>query len=113
MKYIIAVIQPHKLDEVMKSLEEAEVNLVTVSNVLGRGRQKGVTEVYRGAKEAGSLLKKIKLEIAVNEDFVEPTIQAIIKCARTGDMGDGKIFILDLPEVIRIRTGEKGGTAIG
>jgi nitrogen regulatory protein P-II 1 len=72
-----------------------------------------VTEVYRGAKEAGSLLKKIKLEIAVNEDFVEPTIQAIIKCARTGDMGDGKIFILDLPEVIRIRTGEKGGTAIG
>ncbi|HWR59217.1 MAG TPA: P-II family nitrogen regulator [Thermodesulfovibrionales bacterium] len=113
MKYIVAVIQPHKLDEVMKSLEEAEVNLVTVSNVLGRGRQKGVTEVYRGAKEAGSLLKKIKLEIAVNEDFVEPTIQAIIKCARTGDMGDGKIFILDLPEVIRIRTGEKGGKAIG
>jgi nitrogen regulatory protein P-II 1 len=113
MKYIIAVIQPHKLDEVMKSLEEAEVNLVTVSNVLGRGRQKGVTEVYRGAKEAGSLLKKIKLEIAVNENFVEPTIQAIIKCARTGDMGDGKIFILDLPEVIRIRTGEKGGKAIG
>lgn len=113
MKYIIAVIQPHKLDEVMKSLEEAEVNLVTVSNVLGRGRQKGVTEVYRGAKEAGSLLKKIKLEIAVNEDFVEPTIQAIIKGARTGDMGDGKIFILDLPEVIRIRTGEKGGKAIG
>jgi nitrogen regulatory protein P-II 1 len=113
MKYIVAVIQPHKLDEVMKSLEEAEVNLVTVSNVLGRGRQKGVTEVYRGAKEAGSLLKKIKLEIAVNEDFVEPTIQAIIKGARTGDMGDGKIFILDLPEVIRIRTGEKGGKAIG
>lgn len=113
MKYIIAVIQPHKLDEVMKALEEAEVNLMTVSNVLGRGRQKGVTEVYRGAKEVGSLLKKIKLEIAVNEDFVEPTIQAIIKCARTGDMGDGKIFILDLPEVIRIRTGEKGGKAIG
>ena len=113
MKYIVAVIQPHKLDEVMKSLEEAEVNLVTVSNVLGRGRQKGVTEVYRGAKEAGSLLKKIKLEIAVNEDFVESTIQAIIKGARTGDMGDGKIFILDLPEVIRIRTGEKGGKAIG
>ncbi len=113
MKYIIAVIQPHKLDEVMRMLEEVEVNLVTVSNVLGRGRQKGVTEVYRGAKEAGSLLKKIKLEIAVNEDFVEPTIQAIIKGARTGDIGDGKIFILDLPEVIRIRTGEKGGKAIG
>ncbi len=113
MKYIIAVIQPHKLDEVMKALEEAEVNLMTVSNVLGRGRQKGVTEVYRGAKEVGSLLKKIKLEIAVNEDFVEPTIQAIIKGARTGEIGDGKIFILDLPVVIRIGTGEKGGKAIG
>jgi nitrogen regulatory protein P-II 2 len=113
MKYIIAVIQPHKLDEVMKALEEAEVNLMTVSNVLGRGRQKGVTEVYRGAKEVGSLLKKIKLEIAVNEDFVEPTIQAIIKGARTGEIGDGKIFILDLPEVIRIGTGERGGKAIG
>ena len=113
MKYIVAVIQPHKLDEVMKALEEAEVNLMTVSNVLGRGRQKGVTEVYRGAKEVGSLLKKIKLEIAVNEDFVEPTIQAITKGARTGEIGDGKIFILDLPEVIRIGTGEKGGKAIG
>jgi nitrogen regulatory protein P-II 2 len=113
MKYIVAVIQPHKLDEVMKALEEAEVNLMTVSNVLGRGRQKGVTEVYRGAKEVGSLLKKIKLEIAVNEDFVELTIQAIIKGARTGEIGDGKIFILDLPEVIRIGTGERGGKAIG
>jgi nitrogen regulatory protein P-II 2 len=113
MKYIIAVIQPHKLDEVMKALEEVEVNLMTVSNVLGRGRQKGVTQVYRGAKEVGSLLKKIKLEIAVNEDFVEPTIQAITKGARTGEIGDGKIFILDLPEVIRIGTGERGGKAIG
>jgi nitrogen regulatory protein P-II 1 len=113
MKYIVAVIQPHKLDEVMKALEEVEVNLMTVSNVLGRGRQKGVTEVYRGAKEVGSLLKKIKLEIAVNEDFVEPTIQATTKGARTGEIGDGKIFILDLPEVIRIGTGERGGKAIG
>jgi nitrogen regulatory protein P-II 2 len=113
MKYIVAVIQPHKLDEVMKALEEVEVNLMTVSNVLGRGRQKGVTQVYRGAKEVGSLLKKIKLEIAVNEDFVEPTIEAITKGARTGEIGDGKIFILDLPEVIRIGTGERGGKAIG
>lgn len=113
MKYIIAIIQPHKLDEVLHSLEESEVNLVTVSNVLGRGRQKGLTEIYRGAKEVGNLLKKIKLEIAVNEDFVEPTIQAVIKCARTGEIGDGKIFVLDLPEVIRIRTGERGGKAIG
>jgi nitrogen regulatory protein P-II 1 len=113
MKYIVAIIQPHKLDEVMKTLEDVEVNLVTVSNVLGRGRQKGLTEVYRGAKEVGSLLKKIKLEIAVNEDFVEPTIQAVIKGARTGEIGDGKIFVLDLYEVIRIRTGERGGKAIG
>lgn len=113
MKYIVAIIQPHKLDEVMSALEEVQVNLMTVSNVLGRGTQKGLTEVYRGAKEVGSLLKKIKLEIACNEDFVECTVQAIIKGARTGEIGDGKIFIFDLPEVIRIRTGEKGGKAIG
>jgi nitrogen regulatory protein P-II 2 len=113
MKYIIAVIQTHKLDEVMKALDEAQVPLMTVSNVLGRGRQKGVTEVYRGAKEVGSLLRKVKLEIAVNEDFVEPTINAITKSARTGEIGDGKIFILDLHEVLRIRTGETGGMAIG
>ena len=105
MKYIVAIIQPHKLDEVMKSLEDVEVNLVTVSNVLGRGRQKGLTEIYRGAKEVGSLLKKIKLEIACNEDFVEPTVQAIIKGARTGEIGDGKIFVMDLYEVIRIARG--------
>ena len=113
MKYVVAIIQPHKLDDVMKSLEDAQVHLLTVSNVLGRGRQKGVTEVYRGTREVGSLLKKVKLEIAVNEDFVEPAINAIIKAARTGEVGDGKIFVLDLGEVIRIRTGEKGGKAIG
>ncbi|PIP06184.1 MAG: transcriptional regulator [Syntrophobacteraceae bacterium CG23_combo_of_CG06-09_8_20_14_all_50_8] len=113
MKYIVAIIQPHKLDEVMKNLEEVDVNLMTVSNVLGRGRQKGLTEVYRGTKEVGSLLKKIKLEIAVNEDFVEPTINAITKGAHTGEIGDGKIFILDLHEVVRIGTGERGGKAIG
>lgn len=113
MKYIIAIIKPHKIDDVMKALEEIDVNLMTVSNVLGRGRQKGVTEVYRGAKEVGSLLKKVKLEIAVNEEFMEPTIQAILKGARTGDIGDGKIFVMDLPEVCRIRTGERGGNAIG
>ena len=113
MKYIIAVIQPHKLDEVMAALERAEIPLVTVSNVLGRGRQKGVTEVYRGTKEAGSLLKKVKLEIAVNEAFVAPALEAITQGARTGEIGDGKIFVLDLGEVIRIRTGERGGEAIG
>jgi nitrogen regulatory protein P-II 1 len=113
MKYIIAVIQPDRLDEVLKRLTEKEIHLVTVSNVVGRGRQKGIAEVYRGHKEQGSLLKKIKLEIAVNEAFVEPTIKAITEGARTGQIGDGKMFVIDLPECIRIRTGEKGGDAIG
>ena len=79
MKYIIAIIQPHKLEEVKAALEDVEVHLITVSNVLGRGRQKGITEVYRGAKEIGSLLKKIKIEIAVNEDFVKPAVAALTK----------------------------------
>jgi nitrogen regulatory protein P-II 2 len=113
MKYVVAIIQPHKLDEVISELEAIHVNLITVTNVLGRGRQKGVTEIYRGAKEVGTLLKKVKLEIAVNEDFVEPTIAAITKGAHTGQMGDGKIFILDLSECVRIGTGERGGVAIG
>ena len=113
MKYIIAIIQPHRLEEVKSALEEAEVNLITVSNVLGRGRQMGFTEVYRGAKEVGSLLKKVKIEIAVNEDFVEPAVAAIIKGARTGNIGDGKIFVLDMPHCIRIRTMERGPKAIG
>src|SRR4030043_2417993 len=113
MKLIIAMIQPDKLEEVKQELYQAEVNLITVSEVLGPGRQKGVTEIYRGAKETGNLLRKIRLEIAVNENFVEPTINAIIKGAKTGDIGDGKIFVLDLPQCIRIRTGETGGGAIG
>ena len=113
MKYIVAIIQTHKLDEVICELEAANVNLLTVTNVLGRGRQKGLTEIYRGAKEVGSLLKKVKLEIAVNEEFVEPTITAITKGAHTGQPGDGKIFVLDLGECVRIGTGERGGVAIG
>ena len=113
MKYIIAVIQPDRLDEVLQKLTEEEIHLVTVSNVVGRGRQKGIAEVYRSHKEAGSLLKKVKLEIAVNEDFVKPAIDAILDAARTGQVGDGKIFVMDLPECIRIRTGETGHVAIG
>jgi nitrogen regulatory protein P-II 1 len=113
MKLIIAIIQPDRLDEVKKELYAADVNLITVSEVLGHGRQMGVTEVYRGVKESGNLLRKIRLEIAVNEAFVEPTITALIKGARTGELGDGKIFVLDLPNCIRIRTGEKGSAAIG
>jgi nitrogen regulatory protein P-II 2 len=113
MKYVIAIIQPDRLSDVLDRLTEKEIHLVTVSNVVGRGRQKGIAEVYRSHKEAGSLLRKIKLEIAVNEDYVQPTIDAIIGGARTGEIGDGKIFILDLAEVIRIRTGETGSPAIG
>jgi nitrogen regulatory protein P-II 2 len=113
VKYIVAVIQPDRLDEVLKRLTEKEIHLVTVSNVIGRGRQKGVAEVYRSHKEAGCLLRKTRLEVAVNEAYVQPTIDAIIAGARSGQIGDGKIFILDLPRCIRIRTGEEGGEAIG
>jgi len=113
MKLVIAIIQPYKLEEVKEELYKAEVNLITVSEVLGHGRQKGVTEFYRGAKETGNLLKKIRLEIAVNDNYVEPTINAITKGAKTGETGDGKIFVLDLKECVRIRTGERGHLAIG
>ena len=113
MKLITAIIQPHKLEDVLKELESAEIHLKTVTNVLGCGRQKGRTEVYRGRKETGGMLKKAKLEIAVNEAFIKPTVDAIMRGARTGKIGDGKIFVIDLHECIRIRTGEKGDVAIG
>lgn len=113
MKLIIAIIQPHRLEEVKDELYKAEVNLVTVSEVFGHGRQKGVTEVYRGFKETGNLLRKIRLEIAVNDNFVEPTVKAITAGARSGEIGDGKIFVLDLEQCFRIRTGETGPNAIG
>ena len=113
MKLVIAIIQPHKLDDVKKELYHEEVNLITVSEVLGHGRQKGVTEVYRGIKETGNLLRKIRLEIAVNDNYLEKTINAITKGAKTGETGDGKIFVLDLKECVRIRTGDTGKEAIG
>lgn len=113
MKLVIAIIQPHRLEQVKEELYKAEVNLITVSEVLGHGRQKGVTELYRGIKETGNLLRKIRLEIAVNDNFLEPTIKAIIAGAKTGKTGDGKIFILELGECIRIRTEERGSQAIG
>jgi nitrogen regulatory protein P-II 1 len=113
MKYVIAVIQPDRLQDVLRELEEKEIHLVTVSNVLGRGRQKGIAEVYRSHREPGNLLRKVKLEIAVNEQFLKPTLDAITKGARTGQIGDGKLFVLDLAEVVRIRTGETGGPAVG
>ena len=113
MKYVIAIIQPHRLEEVKEALYDADVNLMTVSEVLGHGRQKGVTEVYRGNLESGNLLRKIKLEIAVNDSYLEPTINAILKGAKTGELGDGKIFVMDLKDTIRIRTEERGSLAIG
>ncbi len=113
MKYIIAIIQPDRLDEVVGALTDTEINLMTVSDVMGRGRQKGVAEVYRSHVEPGGLLRKVKVEIAVNDAFVQPAIDAVVKGARTGNIGDGKIFVLDLEDCVRIRTGETGGPAIG
>jgi nitrogen regulatory protein P-II 2 len=113
MKLIIAIIQPDKLEDVKDELYKADVNLITVSEVLGHGRQKGVTEIYRGAVESGNLLRKIRLEIAVNENFVDATLKAIKTGAKTGETGDGKIFVLNLEECVRIRTGETGNVAIG
>ncbi|MEN6332070.1 MAG: P-II family nitrogen regulator [Smithella sp.] len=113
MKLVTAIIQPHKLESVKKELEAVDVNLMTVTNVVGQGRQKGVTEIYRGAKEAGGLLNKIRLDIAVNDEFMEPTISAISKGAHTGSVGDGKIFVVDLVECVRISNAERGGKAIG
>lgn len=113
MKLIIAVIQPTKLPDVKKALFDAEVYKMTVTNVIGCGQQAGYTESYRGNIFEVNLLKKVRLEIAVNEDFVDRTINAIIAGARTGNIGDGKIFVLELPNCIRIRTGEQGSDGIG
>jgi nitrogen regulatory protein P-II 2 len=113
MKYIIAVIQPDKIEDVLEALDEAGIHLVTACDVMGRGRQKGVAEIYRSHIEPGNLLRKVKLEIAVNDDFVSPTITTIARVAKTGNTGDGKIFVLDLEQCVRIRTGETGSVAIG
>ncbi len=113
MKLIIAIIKPDRLEAVKQELYKAEVNLITVSEVLGHGRQMGITEVYRGVKEMGNLLRKVQLLIAVNDNFVEPTIKAIIEGGKTGEIGDGKIFVLPLEECVRIRTEERGSHAIG
>lgn len=115
MKYIVAIIQPSRLEAVKEALSKVEVFRLTVSDVQGLGRQKGHTEVYRGHEYQVNLLRKVKLEIAVNEEFVQPTVDAIISGGRTGEegkIGDGKIFILPLEEVVRIRTGERGSEAI-
>ncbi len=113
MKLIIAYIQPERLTAVKQALYEKEVFKLSVTNALGCGQQKGYHESYRGIDYEVNLLKKLRIEIAVNEDFVKPTIDAIIAGARTGNIGDGKIFVLDLSHCIRIRTGETGSEAIG
>ena len=114
MKLIVAYVQPDRLNAVKEALFQAQVGKMSViANAHGCGQQKGYTEAYRGHVTQVNLRPKVRLEIAVNDGFVEPTVEAIIKGARTGNIGDGKIFILPLEECIRIRTGERGGEAIG
>jgi nitrogen regulatory protein P-II 2 len=113
MKLIVAMIQPHKLTDVKQALFDAEIHKMTVTTAVGCGEQKGFEEAYRGVIHTINLLNKVKVEVAVNDDFVDKTVEAIVKGARTGNIGDGKIFILDLPDAIRIRTGERGAAAIG
>lgn len=115
MKLIVAIIQPNRLEAVKAALAEVEVFRLTVMDVQGFGRQRGQTEVYRGHEFTVNLLRKVQLMIAVNEEFLEPTIDAVIQGGRTGEkgeIGDGKIFVLPLEDCIRIRTGERGGEAI-
>jgi len=112
MKKIEAVIKPFKLDEVREALSEIGISGLTVTEVKGFGRQKGHTELYRGAEYVVDFLPKIKIEIVVNEEQVDPAIDAIIKAARTGKIGDGKIFVMPVEQVVRIRTGETNESAI-
>ncbi len=115
MKLIVAMVQPSRLEAVKVALAEVEVFRVTVMDVQGYGRQRGKTEVYRGHEFMVNLLRKVQLMIAVNDEFLEPALETIIKAGRSGDagkIGDGKIFVLPLEDCIRIRTGERGGEAI-
>ena len=116
MKLVVAIIRPEKLEDVQKALAERDVYLMTVSDVRGCGRQRGFTEVYRAQEHVIRLVPKIKLEIAVNDAFLEPAVEAIVRAGRSGEcgqVGDGKIFVLDLEDCIQIRTGETGMVAIG
>lgn len=112
MKLVIAVIKPFKLDEVKEALQEVGLQGITVTEARGFGRQKGHTELYRGAEYVVDFLPKIKLEVMVDDNMVERTTEAIISASRTGRIGDGKIFVLPVEDVIRIRTGERGPEAI-
>jgi nitrogen regulatory protein P-II 2 len=112
MKLITAIIKPFKLDDVRESLSEIGVQGITVTEVKGFGRQKGHTELYRGAEYVVDFLPKVKIEVAVGESMLDQTIEAITKAANTGKIGDGKVFVSPLEQVVRIRTGETGEDAI-
>lgn len=113
MKMIIAIVRPEAVEAVKAELYKAEIHKMTVSQVKGCGQQKGYTEHYRGNIVSVNLLSKVRFEIVVNDEFVKPTINAIMSAAKTGNIGDGKIFVLPVEEVYRIRTGEEGSDAIG
>lgn len=113
MKLVVAYIQPHKLNDVKQALFKADVHKMSVTNALGCGEQAGYEESYRGVKFEVNLLKKVRIEIAINEDYVQKAIDAIIEGAQTGQIGDGKILVMELSECIRIRTKETGKEAIG
>jgi nitrogen regulatory protein P-II 1 len=112
MKLLIAIIKPFKLEEVKEALAEAGIEGMTVSEVKGFGRQKGHTEIYRGSEYTVDFLPKVKLEIAVSDDMAGKAVEAIVRSAKTGKIGDGKIFVIPLEEVVRIRTEERGDEAI-
>jgi nitrogen regulatory protein P-II 2 len=113
MKLVVAYIQPERLTDVKQALYAADVFKISVTNAMGCGQQKGYHETYRGVDVEVNLLKKTRLEIAVNADYVQPTIDAIVKGARTGNIGDGKILVLPMERCVRIRTGEEGDEAVG
>lgn len=112
MKMIVAIIKPSRLDAVLEAVTEAGASGLTVTEVRGYGRQKGKTEIYRGAEYEVKLLPKVKLEIAVSTDLVEPVVEALQRTANTGKIGDGKVFVMDLEQALRIRTGERDAAAI-
>ena len=112
MKQITAIIKPFKLEEVREALAEVGVSGLTVTEVKGFGRQKGHTELYRGAEYVVDFLPKVKVEVVVPDSLVDKAIEAVVKAARTGKIGDGKIFVVDVPQVVRIRTGETGEDAV-
>jgi len=113
MKLVVAYIRPHSLNKVKQELYKQEIYKMSVTNCLGCGQQKGYSETYRGAEVEVNLLKKIRLEIAINDEYLQKVIDAIVEGAKTGKIGDGKIFIHAIEDCIRIRTGEKGPEAIG